>query len=217
MKTSFVTASLLAVLVLSGCGDKKPADKASDGKKDSSATAAKEEMPAAPVDSAAMAKAWADYATPGDMHKWMADNSGKWSGEIKMWQDPAAPPTVTKGDAEFKMILDGRYQEGIHKSNFNGMPFEGRSTMAYDNAKKVFLSSWIDNMGTGIMLMEGKWDEATKTLTSEGKQVDPVTGKDMSIREVCKFPDAKTQTMEMYCTGPDGKEMKTMEMTMTKK
>ena len=215
MKTPLLTVSLLAALVLTGCGDKKPAPSA-DEKKDTTATKV-EETPAAPVDSATMAKAWMDYATPGDMHKWMADNCGKWEGETKMWQDPSAPPTITKGSAEFKMILDGRYQEGVHKGNFNGMPFEGKSTMAYDNAKKIFLSSWIDNMGTGIMTMEGKWDEATKTLTSEGKQVDPVTGKDMTIREVCKFPDANTQTMEMYCTGADGKEMKTMEITMTRK
>lgn len=215
MKTPLLTVSLLAAFVLTGCGDKKPAPAA--GEKKDTTTTQTAETPAEPVDSATMAKAWAEYATPGDMHKWMADNSGKWEGEIKMWQDPSAAPTVTKGSAEFKMILDGRYQEGVHKSDFNGMPFEGRSTMAYDNAKKVFLSSWIDNMGTGIMMMEGKWDEATKTLTSEGKQVDPVTGKDMTIREICKFPDANTQTMEMYCTGADGKEMKTMEMTMTRK
>lgn len=217
MKTQLLTLSLLGTLVLAGCGDKKPAAPAEE-KKDTTATAAKpEETPAAPMDSAAMAKAWEEFATPGDMHKWMADNSGKWQGEIKMWMDPAAPPTVSKASAEFKMILGGRYQEGIHKSDFNGMPFEGRGTMAYDNTKKVFLTTWIDNMGTGIMTMEGKWDEATKTLTSEGKQTDPTTGKDMSIREVCKFPDANTQTMEMFCTGPDGKEMKTMEMTMTRK
>lgn len=27
------------------------------------------------------------------------------------------------------------------------MPFEGISTLGYDNAKKTFFSTWIDNMG----------------------------------------------------------------------
>jgi hypothetical protein len=35
------------------------------------------------------------------------------------------------------------------------MPFEGISTLGYDNAKKTFFSTWIDNMGTGMMVMEG--------------------------------------------------------------
>lgn len=216
MKTSLLTASLFAALLLAGCGEKKPGDNTAGETKKDTTTANKEEAYVEP-DSATTAKAWMEYATPGDMHKWLADQSGKWSGEIKMWMDPSAPPTITTGTAEYKMVLDGRYQESIHKSDFNGMPFEGKSTMAYDNSKKIFLSTWIDNMGTGIMMMEGKWDEATKTMTLEGKQVDPVTGKDLDIKEVCKFPDAKTQTMEMFCTGPDGKEMKTMEMTLTKK
>lgn len=215
MKTSLLTVSLFAAFILTSCGDKKPAAPAEE-KKDTVA-AKVEEAPAAPMDSAATAKAWMDFATPGDMHKWLADQSGKWSGEIKMWMDPAAPPTVTTGTAEFKMILGGRYQESVHKSDMNGMPFEGRGTTAYDNSKKVFLSSWIDNMGTGIMRMEGTWDEATKTMTMEGAQTDPTTGKDMKVKEICKYPDANTQTMEMYCTGPDGKEMKMMEISMKRK
>ncbi len=42
--------------------------------------------------------------------------------------------------------------------------FEGMSLMGYDNAKKVFMSSWVDNMGSGIMQMEGTWDPNTKTI-----------------------------------------------------
>ena len=34
----------------------------------------------AEVDSATMMKAWMDYATPGDMHKWMAKFDGTWTG-----------------------------------------------------------------------------------------------------------------------------------------
>lgn len=215
MKTSVLTFSLFSALLVASCGDnQKPAEKTEP--KADSGQAVKEEMTTKP-DSAAQAKAWMEYATPGDMHKWMADQCGTWSGEIKMWASPDAPPTVTKGTEVIKMVLNGRYQEGVHKSDFNGMPFEGRSTMAYDNAKKIFISTWIDDMGTGILIMEGKMDDATKTLTLEGKQIDPATGKDMAVKEVCKFPDNKTQTMEMFCTGPDGKEMKTMEMTLTKK
>jgi hypothetical protein len=97
-----------------------------------------------------------------------------------------------------------------------GMPFEGKSTMAYDNFTKKFISSWVDNMGTGVMTMEGTYDNKTKTLTSKGKMVDPTAGKELDVREVVTIIDDNTQKMEMYCT-KDGKEMKTMEMIAKKR
>jgi hypothetical protein len=99
-----------------------------------------------------------------------------------------------------------------------GMPFEGIATVGYDNAKKVFVSTWIDNMGTGLMKTSGPWDEATKTMTLTGTQTDPARGKDCHVREVFKVVDDNTQLMEMY--GPDpmtGKEYKMMEIKFTRK
>jgi hypothetical protein len=97
-----------------------------------------------------------------------------------------------------------------------GQPFEGVGTVGYDNAKKVFVSTWTDNMGTGIMYMEGPWDEATKTITMKGKQTDPTTGKDMDVRQTVKIIDDKTQQVEMFST-QNGTEFKTMEIALKKK
>jgi hypothetical protein len=97
------------------------------------------------------------------------------------------------------------------------MPFEGISTTGYDNAKKTFVSTWVDNMGTGIMIMEGKWDEKTKTLHLKGKQTDPTTGKEMDVRETFTVIDDNTQKMEMFMTPAGGKEYKNMEIVFTRK
>ena len=98
-----------------------------------------------------------------------------------------------------------------------GMPFEGMSTVAYDNAKKIFISTWIDNMGTGLSTMEGTWDEGSKAVNSKGKMFEPSVGKELTMREVFKIIDDNTQTMEMYKPAPDGKEFKTMEIKYTRK
>jgi hypothetical protein len=47
------------------------------------------------------------------------------------------------------MILGGRYQQSMIKGNMMGMPFEGMGLLGYDNAQKLFYSTWVDNMGTG--------------------------------------------------------------------
>lgn len=161
-------------------------------------------------------KAWMDYMTPGAIHQMIAKSDGEWSFDLTMWMKPDAPPTNSTGTTVNKMILGGRYQESVHKSTMMGMPFEGHGLLAYDNAKKIFQSSWVDNMGTGIMNMEGPWDEATKSITFTGKTVDPMTGKDMGVKEIFKIVDDNHHVMEMYMVN-DGKEFKTMEIKFTRK
>lgn len=172
----------------------------------------------APVDSATMMKNWQAYATPGKPHEMMAKWNGTWKGKILMWMAPGAPPDSSTAIAVNKMIYGGRYQQSSHSGNMMGMKFEGQSILGYDNSKKIFQSTWMDNMGTGIMMMEGPWDEATKTLTMTGKMVDPsqANGKEITMRHVMRVVDDNHHVFEMYCNGPDGKEYKTMELSMAR-
>ncbi|MEP6594852.1 MAG: DUF1579 domain-containing protein [Ginsengibacter sp.] len=169
-----------------------------------------------PVDQAAMEKAWQAYMTPGDVHKMLAKSDGEWTEDITMWMVPGAPPEKTTATVVNKMILGGRYQQSIHKGTVMGQPFEGMGTLAYDNAKKTFVSTWADNMGTGIMVMEGPWDDATKTINMKGKQTEPMTGKDMDMRQTFKIIDDNTQQLEMFAT-QNGTEYKTMEIKLKRK
>jgi hypothetical protein len=170
------------------------------------------------VDSATAMKNWMEYMTPGKAHEMLSKADGEWIGEMTMWMAPGAPPTKTLTTATNKMIMGGRYQLSTFKGDFDGMPFEGQSTVAFDNAQQVFISSWIDNMGTGIMNMEGKWDEATKSILFKGRMVCPTNGQEADVKETFKFIDDNTQLMEMW--GPDpvtGKSFKTMEIRFTRK
>lgn len=190
-----------------------------DVKTDSDATNSVEKEEWKPVDSATANKAWMEYATPGEMHTMLAKSDGTWSGETTMWMENGGQPMMSKSEATNEMMFDGRYQVSNHKGNFMGMPFEGMSITAYDNAKKKFVSTWIDNMGTGIMHTEGEWNPSKKAIEFKGKMTDPSRpGKDCDVREVYTFTDDTHQTLEMY--GPDsktGKEFKTMEIKFTKK
>ena len=202
-----------ASLILFSCNNDKAT---SDNKADSSDKKVADNTTAPPMDSASMMKAWMAYMTPGDAQSMLAKSNGTWNAEVTMWMDPSKPPTKSNATAENKMILGGRYQQSVNKGNMMGMAFEGISTVGFDNAKKVYQSSWVDNMGTGIMNLEGPWDDATKTINLKGKATDPSTGKDMEMRETFKVIDDNTQHMEMYCV-QNGKEMKTMEIHFTRK
>jgi len=121
-------------------------------------------------------KKWMDYMTPGNEQKEMAKCSGDWKVHSKFWMAPGGEATVSEGTCTGEMILGGRYLVMKHKSTMMGMPFEGMSIDGFDNAMKIYNSVWVDNMGTGIMYMTGKWNETTKSVDYTGKMVDPMTG-----------------------------------------
>ena len=222
MKRLIIATCILSAVTM-GCNNneaKKTDTTATDSSTASTTTPPTDNAtPTPPVDSATATRNWIAYGTPGDMHKLMAGWEGTWDCDIITWHAPGTPPDSSKGKAVNKMIMGGRYQQSIHTGNMMGMPFEGISTTGYDNAKKTFITNWIDNMGTGMMTTEGTWDEASKSLTQTGDCVDPSTGtaKKMAVRQVTKVLDDKNQVFEMYCPGPDGKEYKMMEVKMMRK
>lgn len=157
-------------------------------------------------------KKWMDYMTPGDAHKSMAHCVGTWKSKITMWMDPKAEPTKSEGSATFEMILGGRYLQGKHSGNMMGMPFEGFSLDGFDNTTKQFTSVWVDNMGTGTMVLKGTYDEATKTTTYTGECVDPMTGGNMKIKQTITFTSDNAMVMEMFGPDKSGNEFKMMRL-----
>ena len=219
MKLLTLTTSLACIILFScGDGDKKTTEeKMSNSDSNSNTTSSDvKDAPVQPMDSAAMMKAWMEYMTPSDVHKMIAKSNGTWTEEVTMWMAPDAPPQKNTSTAVNKMILGGRYQESRHTGTFDGMPFEGISTLAYDKARKIFQSSWIDNMGTGIMYLEGPYDSTTRTITLTGKGVDPMTGANMDIRENYIMMDDNNHKLEMFCN-KGGKEFKAMEIVLKRK
>lgn len=157
-------------------------------------------------------KAWQDHMTPNEHHKWLSMFDGDWIGESKMWMDPAAPPTTYKMKTKNEMIMNGLYQRSTHSGDMMGMPFMGEGLVGFDNAKKMFVTTWFDNMGSSITYMEGVRNQKDNTLVTNGLMSDPMTGKSINVRQVLKYIDKDTHIFEMYMT-VDGKEMKTMEIT----
>lgn len=171
-----------------------------------------------PVDSATAMKTMMEVSTPGPEHAMLAKSNGDWKAETTMWISPDAPPTVSTGMVNNKMIMGGRYQQMSFKGNMMGAPFEGTGTTGYDKGSKKWVNTWYDNMSTGIMTMEGTWDDASKTVTYTGKMLCPANGKWVDMKEIFKIVDDNNQVMEMY--GPDmktGKLYKSMEIKLARK
>ncbi|MEY2495036.1 MAG: hypothetical protein QOJ45_1528 [Verrucomicrobiota bacterium] len=176
--------------------------------------------PAANQPSADEMKQMMELAKLNENHKLLAGMAGTWSYTVKMWMDPKGKPTESTGTAVRKAVMEGRYLTGDYSGKFKmpgadgkmkEMNFQGMSMDAYDNVKKKFISGWVDNMGTGIMIAEGTYDAATKTFTYTG-DYEMMPGMKSKVRQVIKMADKDHMSMEYYEDRGQG-ETKSMEIT----
>lgn len=164
----------------------------------------------------AMMEKMQKYATPNENHKVLDKMVGEWTYTSKMWMKPDQPPMESTGTASAKWTMDGRFVEQNATGEHMGQSFVGRSVIGYDNAKSQYVSVWYDSMGTGMMISQGKYDPATKTMEVKGDFDCPIYGK-TETRWVTKFIDDNTYSFEGYMTDDKGKENKGMEIVYKRK
>lgn len=161
---------------------------------------------------------WQETMKKGPAHEFLtAAFVGEWDVETKMWMDPAAEPMASKGTATVESMFDGRYIRERFKGEMMGQQFEGESTTGFDNNKKLFVTSWMDSMSTGMMMMKGSISEDGKTLTFVGEMDEPMTGemgKAIQMVLTVESPDKHTGTMSEILYG---KPIKVMELAYTRK
>jgi Protein of unknown function (DUF1579) len=175
---------------------------------------------------AEMMKQMMEMAKLNENHKLLSSLDGTWNYTVKFWMngDPNSKPEISKGTATRESIMGGRYvvmqvqgkmQMPGPDGKMQSFTFRGRGTEGYDNAKQKFVSTWLDNMGTGIMMAEGTYDPATKTLTYTG-QMQPLPGQTQQVKETVSVPDKDHMRLEWY-ENRGGQEVKTMEINYTRK
>jgi Protein of unknown function (DUF1579) len=176
------------------------------------------------ADTQKMMQQMMELSKTNENHKLLSSMDGNWDYTVKFSPGPGAPEQVSKGVATRKSMMGGRYctmevSGNMQMPDETGKPknvqFKGMALEGYDNVKKKFVSSWIDNMGTGIMNSEGTYDPATKAFTYTG-EIEAIPGMKQKIREVVKLTDKDHMNLEWY-EDRGGQETKTMEIAYTRK
>lgn len=146
--------------------------------------------------------AWGqDVPQPGPEHQMLKETAGEWTCACKM------PDGMEwKGVSTSKMECGGLWLVTNFEGEFGGSKFQGKGLDSYDATKKKYVGIWVDSMATTPLLLEGTYDEKTRTLTmtGEGKMPDGTVTKH---RLVTKYTDQDHHSFEMFATLPDGKEM----------
>jgi hypothetical protein len=168
------------------------------------------------MDMQAMMEVYTKLATPGVPHKVLASMEGSWSTKVKSWMEPDKPPMESTGTSEQKMLLGGRFLQQEFTGDMMGNPFTGIGVTGYDNHTKKYVSTWMDSMGTAILVFEGTGSADGRTITQECRYDDPLKGP-MKWRSVTRIVDDNTHVFEMHGIDRSGKEEKMMEITYTRK
>lgn len=159
--------------------------------------------------------AWMTFMQPGSEHAWLAKQEGDWAIEIKYWQPGNPEAMVSLGECTNTMVKGGRYLEANCTGNVFGMPLEGRGITGFDNLRKIYFSTWIDNMGTGLAYSEGTMDKEG-VLVLKGTMTDPSAGGVVETLSKLHFEGDDKQVMKMY-GNESGEEVLVMQITYTKK
>lgn len=159
---------------------------------------------------------WKEYATPNENHKVLDAFVGNWDYTVKWWSSPNSEPEISQGTSEARWIMGGRFLEQTARGTSMDQPFEGMGITGYDNARMEYVSIWIDNMGTGVMVSNGKYDASTKTFEEKGKFTQPEMGE-TAFRGVTKIINDDKFGFEMYTKDKDWQEYKALEITYTRK
>ncbi len=165
-------------------------------------------------DEALMMEKWTEFMTPGPAHDHFKARVGKWDAQVSMFMVPGAPPVTSPAVAVIESAMGGRYLIERDTGDFMGMPFEGMSITGYDNIKKRYVSSWVDNMGTGITSMEGI--RKGNSIHSWGTGPNVLEDRYVPMRSVETTIDKDHHTVEMFGPGPDGSEYMAMRLVYTR-
>jgi hypothetical protein len=148
-------------------------------------------------------------AAPDEHHARIAEMEGDWTFRMTHWPAPGAPPQTAEGTSSSVMALGGRYLISEYHADMGGFQFEGRGWAAYDRTAGEYVSTWIDNMSTSVLVSRGQVEDGA--LVMRASYVDPVTRANQVHRTVDRRNPDGSFTMEYYVE-EDGVERKTMEI-----
>jgi hypothetical protein len=155
------------------------------------------------------------FGPPGPEHKNLESLVGTWQARCRTWTSPNEAPQVSEGTLHRKLFLGGRFIHEDFDGKLMDQPYQGMGTIGFDRAKRKYVTVWVDSMNTATNVSHGTYDGGTWTFKHEDDC--PITGKRVKMRDTLRIVNDNEQVMEMYRQLGDEKEMRTMEIVLTRK
>ncbi len=152
--------------------------------------------------------------TAGPEHQRLEPFAGTFKAQVKLWMGPGEP-TLSTGTMTSSWDINNLFLRQDYQGDPSDGPFPdfvGKGYWGYNTATEQYEGFWIDNASTVMQTETGTVDAAGKVWEMRGEMTCPQTRQPFKKRTVITVVDHDHHRAEMYFTGPDGQEMKTMEI-----
>lgn len=144
---------------------------------------------------------------PTTEHRLLKDHAGTWKVACKFYMEPGQPPMENNATETIEMVGEF-WTLSKYEASMMGMPFVGRATLGYEPHAKRFVSTWVDSMSPTFFYFTGK--QEGDTIKMQGEAWSCMTNSVIKHRTTEKHVSKNERIVEMFCTLPDGKEIKMM-------
>lgn len=169
------------------------------------------------AEQAAAMQAMMKAAAVGEEHKKLDIMAGTWDAKVKFWPEMGAQPMESAGTSVNEWVLGGRWLQQKFEGTMMGAPFSGIGYTGYDNIRKMYVGTWMDNMSTQVMSSTGGAPSSANTYSFTATMLDPTSGEPVSSDEKVRIIDKDHHVFEMWGPDMDGRNYKMMEITYTRK
>jgi hypothetical protein len=129
----------------------------------------------------------------------LAAEVGLWKAAVEVRPSPGASVQASEGTMSSRMC--GPWLVSDFKNETSG--FEGHGIYGWDSVEQRYVATWVDPMRRGLVVMRGKWDAATRTMTFVGEMTRP-DGSSMRWREVTERPDDVVRVFRSFVPSSEG-------------
>ena len=159
-----------------------------------------------------------DLAAPTGAHEKLKPFEGTFRAALKLWMGSGEPTTLT-GTMTSTFDLGSRFLHQRYVGDPSERPFsnfEGRGYWGFNKATNKYEGFWIDTASTVMQTDSGDVDESGTVWTMTGSMPGRQRGTTMTKRTIITLKDNDHHSIEMYFEGPDGGEVKGMEIQYTR-
>ena len=152
---------------------------------------------------------------PGEEHKELAKQVGKWKTTMENRQGPDAEWETMSGTAVYELMFDGRFVVGREKGTFEmdgqEFPVESMLIVGFDNLQKKWTSRYYSSMSTWSGALEGVMNDKGE-IEYEGLHKDHITPKGRPAKAVSYWEGDDKMVFKMW-DSVDGEMVHTMTWT----
>jgi hypothetical protein len=149
-------------------------------------------------------------------HPQLAALVGKWQGMTKTWFEPEKLADESPWQAQFKLVLGGRFLFYTYTGSMQSAPLEGMALLGFNPQRKRFEMAWVDtfHMSSAIMFSHGGNPEMPFNVL--GSFPAGPDGPDWGWRSEIVLRDRGELVFTHYIITPEGLEGKGVETVYQK-